>query len=368
MTLPFFNKRPLLAFITHWVAWVFLYSLIYLPTILNSPKINWGYLYRNYLVTGSINYLLFYLIAFLLLPKIGIQKRRWVWVVTSCILLVVLTNYLNFRISNYWLQQALKSNNAVPDFFKKRWNNQITQPAGIFSYQFRIYLQTNIYYTFSVVFIAFAYRLLITWYLQEKNRIILQNEKLKADLAFLQMQINPHFLFNALNNIYSLSVLENSRSTGASLLKLSELLRYMLYEKTGDDNKIGLEKEIMHINNYIDLEKMRHQGPIYFNFSIEGDPKDKRIPPLLIFPLIENAFKHGLLTDARKPVNIQLIVTGNQLILLLDNYINHNYKDKTGGIGVQNVQKRLALIYGNDHTFDVQKTAEQYKVNLHVPL
>jgi LytS/YehU family sensor histidine kinase len=142
----------------------------------------------------------------------------------------------------------------------------------------------------------------------------------------------------------------------------------MLYEKVDANHKVSLENEIRHINNYIDLEKMRHYGRIHLNFSIEGDTPGKRIVPLLLFPLIENACKHGILTDAAKPVTIQLTVTDNQLSLVLQNFNNHNYKDQTGGIGIQNVQKRLDLIYGSNYTFEVHKTDTEYKVNLHVPL
>ncbi len=142
----------------------------------------------------------------------------------------------------------------------------LTREAGqqlllaFFSYRFRTYLQINIYNTLSIIFIAFAYRLMIAWFLQEKIRKELENQKLQAELSFLKMQVNPHFLFNALNNIYSLAVMEKSKKTGDSIMKLSELMRYVLYEKEDAENKVSLDKEIRHINSYIDLEKLRHPG------------------------------------------------------------------------------------------------------------
>ena len=156
---------------------------------------------------------------------------------------------------------------------------------GFFSYRFRTYFQTNILTNVSIVIVAFAYRLLLIWFQQEKIRTKLENQKLQAELSFLKMQVNPHFLFNALNNIYSLAVIEDSKRTGVSILKLSELMRYMLYEKEDSESKVSLDREIRHINSYIDLVKLRHLDDIHINFSIEGDINGKRIAPLLLFPL-----------------------------------------------------------------------------------
>ena len=354
LTLPFFAKRPLLTFLIHWAAWILLYSFTYLPVAFNASKLNWEFFTHNYIVIGSVNFLLFYLVAFRLLPQVGIKKRRWIWLTIICLLLVIVFTFLKFRLELYRTEQALANMNLTkyPAFLKARWQKTVQAPAGLFSYAFRSFMQSNILFSFSIVFIAFSDRLLIAWVIQEKNRVLLENQKLKAELAFLEMQINPHFLFNALNNIYSLSVLENSKLTGNSLLKLSDLLRYMLYEKADNGNMILLDKEVRHINNYIDLEKMRHLETIYIHFAIEGDLGGKKIAPLLLFPLIENACKHGVLTDVKNPVIILLKVTSEHLEFSLTNKCNNYKKDKAGGIGIQNVKKRLELIYGDRHSFE----------------
>ena len=243
-----------------------------------------------------------------------------------------------------------------------------TDSLGFFSYRFRTYFQTNILTNVSVVVVAFAYRLLLLWFQQEKIRKELENQKLQAELSFLKMQVNPHFLFNALNNIYSLAVMEKSKKTGDSIMKLSELMRYVLYEKEDAQNRVSLDKEIRHINSYIDLEKLRHPGDVFINFSIEGEPNGKRIAPLLLFPLIENACKHGVLTDAQKPVDINLKVTDHQLNFSIENSINTYQKDAVGGIGIPNVQKRLDLLYGKKYSLDVSNTADRFIVNLKLPL
>ena len=252
--------------------------------------------------------------------------------------------------------------------FNKFPRKASTESLGFFSYRFRGYSQLHVLTNVSVVVVAFAYRLLLLWFQQEKIRKELENEKLQAELSFLKMQVNPHFLFNALNNIYSLSVMEKSNKTGQSIMKLSELMRYVLYEKEDAENRVSLDKEIRHINSYIDLEKLRHAGDIYINFSIEGETSDKRIAPLLLFPLIENACKHGVLSDLQKPVTINLKITDHQLHFTIDNYINAYQKDSVGGIGIQNVQKRLGLLYGNKYSFQVNHTGDKFFVNLHLPL
>ena len=244
----------------------------------------------------------------------------------------------------------------------------IDRPLGIFSYLFGSYLRLNLFNTLSIIFIAFAYRLLLAWYMQEKIRKDLENQKLRAELSYLKMQVNPHFLFNALNNIYSLAVTEKGKKTGESIMKLSELLRYVLYEKEDEQNKVSLEKEIKHINSYIDLVKLRYENEVNIQFSIEGDVQQKRIAPLLLFPLIENAVKHGIVNDPEKPVHVDLKAENGWLNFTISNYKNSYLKDEQGGIGVQNVQKRLDLLYPNEYNLRVEDVGEKFIVDLHLPL
>ena len=292
----------------------------------------------------------------------GNFRKKWLLVVFAALVLAIIFTYLRFRLEMYRTQELMS---AWLDKFSRK---PVTESLGFFSYRFRIYFQANILTNVSIVVIAFAYRLLLIWFKQEKIRAELENQKLQAELSFLKMQVNPHFLFNALNNIYSLAVIEDSKKTGTSILKLSELMRYMLYEKEDTESKVSLDKEIHHINSYIDLEKLRHLGDIYVNFSIEGDINGKRIAPLLIFPLIENAFKHGVLTEKDKPVHIQLQVTSQQVKFSITNFNNGYEKDTVGGIGLQNVKKRLDLIYGAKHKLDINRSEDRFTVDLLLPL
>ena len=360
---PPFKRNRFLVFIIHWMAWIVLHFIVYLPTLLNITRIVWDSFLFIHVVLVTVNFLLFYVVAFYFLPLMGTFRKKWFWILIVSLLLAILVTYLRFRLQTAWAEYAL--NRGVWNKYSKRPSHE---SYGFFSHSFRSYFQVNILPIVSVVILAFAYRLLLIWFQQEKIRANLENQKLRAELSFLKMQVNPHFLFNALNNIYSLSVIENTKRTSNSILKLSELMRYMLYEKEDAENKVSLDKEINHINSYIDLEKLRHPNDIYVNFSIEGDINGKRVPPLLLFPLVENAFKHGVITEKEKPLNIELKISDHHLNFLIDNYNNHYQKDKVGGIGVQNVKKRLDLLYGNNYKLHINHTKERYILNLNLPL
>lgn len=346
------------------MAWLLLHFVTFLPTLVNSKIVYWEFFGYTHLVVPTLSFLLFYMVAFYVMPKMATLQQKWLWVVAASLVLAIIFTYLKFRLQEYYNAYAL---NKYP-MFNKFPRKAPTESLGFFSYRFRTYFQINILVNVSTVVVAFAYRLLLLWFQQEKIRKELENQKLQAELSFLKMQVNPHFLFNALNNIYSLAVMEKSKKTGDSIMKLSDLMRYVLYEKEDDQNKVSLNKEIRHINSYIDLEKLRHPGDIYINFSIEGETDDKRIAPLLLFPLIENACKHGILTESDKPVNIQIKITDHKLDFSIENYTNSYLKDKVGGIGIPNVQKRLDLLYGNSYTLDIKNSNEKFLVNLHLPL
>ena len=361
---PPFRKSGFFVFITHWLAWVLLHFIAYIPTFVNSKIVNWERFAYDHFAIPTISFLLFYIVAFFIIPKMASLPKRWFWIVAVSMLLAIIFTYLKFCLSKYFDSYIWTKFYQ----FQKYPGRAPVVDLDPFTPVFRTYFQREILINVSVVVVAFAYRLLLLWFQQEKIRKNLENQKLQAELSFLKMQVNPHFLFNALNNIYSLAVMEKSKKTGDSIMKLSDLMRYVLYEKEDAENKVSLNKEIRHINSYIDLEKLRHPGDIYINFSIEGETDDKRVAPLLLFPLIENACKHGILTDPDRPVNIQIKAINHHLDFSIENFNNSYQKDRVGGIGIQNVQKRLDLIYGNTYTLDIQDTKEKFLVNLQLPL
>lgn len=359
---PPFKRNRLVVFLIHWMGWLLLHFIVFLPTLLNITNIIWERFIFIHVGLVTTNFLLFYIVAFFIAPYIGNFRKKWFLVVIVALLLAIVFTYLRFRLEAYHTEQIMSR------MFTKSPRNSVSGELDLFSSRFRSYFQTNILTNVAIVILGFAYRLLLIWFQQEKIRTTLENQKLQAELSFLKMQVNPHFLFNALNNIYSLSVIEESKRTGASILKLSELMRYMLYEKEDSDGKVSLDKEIQYINSYIDLVKLRYLDDIHINFSIEGEMNGKVIAPLLLFPLIENAFKHGILTEKDKAINIDLKISERQMKFSISNFTNFYQKDDVGGIGLQNVKKRLDLIYGEKHKLDIDKSVDRFSVNLLLPL
>lgn len=182
-----------------------------------------------------------------------------------------------------------------------------------------------------------------------KNEALL-HEKNAMELAYLRAQLNPHFLFNSMNNLYGLALSE-PESTPDAILKLSELMRYVLYESNA--NRVSLTQEVRYLNSYIALEKLRHEGSVYIDFQVEGNLDGLQIAPLLLICFVENAFKHGTVSNPAAPVQLRLAVQNGHVHFHTRNQIVAKNKDLTGGVGLPTVRRRLALLYPHRHQLTV---------------
>lgn len=197
-----------------------------------------------------------------------------------------------------------------------------------------------------------------------------QQEK-EAKLQLLKGQLNPHFLFNTLNNLYGLSVLKSDKLPSL-MLKLSDLLRYSLYETK--ETFVSLAHEIIYLENYISLEKIRLEDKTEIVFNKTGNFSDKKIAPMLLIVFVENAFKHLDTTNKSNTVKVEVNIKDNQLLFYCENTFDPNeIKNKSletgkSGIGLQNAKKRLDLIYPNKHQLKISKNNENYLVNLNLNL
>jgi hypothetical protein len=190
-----------------------------------------------------------------------------------------------------------------------------------------------------------------------------EEEKLSAELAFLKAQINPHFLFNTLNSIYSLAI-EKSDYTAAAVVKLSGMMRYVISE--ADQDFVPLEKEIAYVNSYIDLQKIRFGSSIKVQVEINGNPSGKKIAPLLLMPFIENAFKYGVNAEDDSDILIRIEIIGDEVNLQVRNnkvMLQHLDEDSSG-IGIVNTRNRLQLLYPGKHTLSIQDTVAEFNVIL----
>jgi len=229
------------------------------------------------------------------------------------------------------------------------------------SFAFMIALSNN----FINIFFGIAISYLADWRNIHYEKQILEKEQAKTELAFLKSQINPHFLFNTINDIYALTYQKSDQAPG-SLLKLSELLRYMLRES--DEQTVPLSKEIGYLENVIELQRMGQKGLCYINFSQKGDVNHKKIAPLILINFLENAFKHGVFNEVETPITLSLIVDNNNLHFNITNKATNRHKDKTGGIGLVNVKRRLALIYPDQHELVIDEKKDTFAVDLKINL
>lgn len=201
-----------------------------------------------------------------------------------------------------------------------------------------------------------------SWYQLQQ----LEKENLSLELNSLKMQINPHFLFNSLNSMYSLAR-KKSDKTPDAILRLSNLMRYMIYEVSED---VTLAREIESINDYLDLQRLRMNEDAEISFQVEGDIKDQMIAPLLFFPLIENSFKHGLKGEqGNNYVKIYLKNDPKQMTFKIINNkgtVDDTEKGAFGGIGLENVKKRLNIIYDERSKMEINETDEVFEVSIKI--
>ncbi len=199
------------------------------------------------------------------------------------------------------------------------------------------------------------------------NRKLIE-EKLTLELKYLKAQINPHFLFNTLNNLYSIALKNNDSETALGLTKLSGIMRYMLNDL--NENEIILDKEINYLKNYIDLQKLRfsENDDIKINFDIQTDSSEILIPPYLFIVFVENAFKYGI--DFRKHsfIDIKFEISRNSFRFNIRNSIHAGNEGQKNGLGLKNVKERLELIYGDDHTLEIIKDNNTFNVDLKIKL
>lgn len=217
-------------------------------------------------------------------------------------------------------------------------------------FQIRYYIENCVGFTFKYCLYGLVAYFLVSSDQLEKEKKEIEKEKIQTELSFLKSQLNPHFLFNTINDVYSLTYLKDHKAPEA-LLKLSSLLRYMLDE--GGKEKVTLEKELSYLNDYIALQIIGSKNKVFIDFTIEGKVNSQEVAPLILIPFLENIFKHGVIDDPDKKPEINLRVNNEQLRLFTRNKIREQEKDKTAGIGLNNVKRRLELLYAGKHSFNI---------------
>jgi LytS/YehU family sensor histidine kinase len=234
-------------------------------------------------------------------------------------------------------------------------------------------LNNQVFFFLSFFFMGIGstiYYIMGEWLKGQRHTSELHNKTLQSELKFLKSQINPHFLFNTLNNLYALT-LKKSDLAPEIVLKLSEMMRYMLYEC--NERMVPLSKEVNYIKNYLELEKLRQGKKVNIKFKMEGEIENQKIAPLMFIPFLENSFKHGLNNQISEGfVDIELKVKEGSVEVEIENSKAPSMPSasgkKSGGIGLVNVRRRLDLLYPDSYELDIENNPNTYHVKLKLKL
>lgn len=332
------------------------YHLLFWGSYFLFNVIRWGSYFDDYwyslksnLVEFPLHILLVYFSIYYLMPKFILKKKykRYIlFLLLSLIVLYVVRTGLNY---------FLVTKNIWPEA-------EGTQQAFTFNHIIAVILG-EVY----VLALASAIKLTFDWIYEKKRAEDLQQIQLNTELNFLKSQIQPHFFFNTLNNLYALT-LEKSDSAPAVVLKLSDIMQYVLYDVK--EPLIRLYDEINYIQNYLDLEKLRYGERINSKMNITGNIEEISVPPLLFLPFIENCFKHGSKDNDQIEVRITFEVLNNKMLKFKveNNFVYFNESDKKHGIGIQNVKRRLELLFNRNFKLQTIIKKQKYSVILKIPI
>jgi two-component system, LytTR family, sensor kinase len=345
---PWYNKKWAIVSM-HIAVWLVLFSLPYLlrptynaaeqpPRQPDNETVKFFILRLNDLCLIGF----FYLNAFVLFPKLIYRKKYLLYFLSLAVYFVLLA------CQNYLLMRNL------------------TNPGPGYTLQKHIFFMFFIFLFFLAC--SIAYRTIKDKVSADNIAKEKENEFLKTELSLLRSQVSPHFMFNVLNNMVALAR-KQSDLLEPSLIKLSSLMRYMLYE--ADEEKVSLEKETEYLQSYIDLQQQRFGKKVSINTTFHQADDSYFIEPMLLIPFVENAFKHGTGMIDQAMINIDLAAAGNTLRFTVQNKYNpgsDEIKDKASGIGLNNVERRLNLLYKNNHSLWINRSNNFFTVTLEINL
>ncbi len=356
------NTKKVVIIIAHVAAWVCFFTLpylVYYPRMQAYPVTN--HMLASIICNDVFIILFYYLNTLFLIPRL-LAKEKWLFYVLSIIACLSVFLYLPREIAQ-WI--------AEPEVFTQQNREYIRNPAfqgkphqGLGTRR-ALADQYNAVLFLLVFTVGTCISVIQRWLQTEQNRKETENEKLNTELSFLKSQVNPHFFFNTLNNIYSLAVVR-SEKTAPAVMKLSSIMRYILTETQSD--LVPLSNEVDFIHNFIDLQKVRLTDKVMLHFSAEGDIDTLLIAPLIFIPFVENAFKYGVSTKESSSIRIDIKTEGNIIIFNSVNYIvvTENTLTENTGIGINNVKRRLELMYPGKHILTTEEKDNYYSVHLEI--
>ncbi|MBT2162363.1 sensor histidine kinase [Zobellia barbeyronii] len=337
------KKKYLPQWFVHAFLWCALFGVLIYPFLLESRSIPPHIGIK--LVMAAV---LFYFNYYYLVPNFLLKDKMKTYIGISIVLILA----VGYGAHNLFPFEGPKDFGPITEYMKERRGSRMPIRFSLMPFV-----------TFGIPYI-FAIMLRVYNELQKNEdlRRSVEKEKVQSELQFLKTQLNPHFLFNSLNTIYSLSV-KKSPDTSEAIINLSELMRYMIYE--ADKDLVPLNKEIEYIKSYVALQRLRLANSENVYLKISGDDTGKIIPALLFISFIENAFKYGTDYDGKTSVKINLLIKEKSIHLYVVNKIGkHQAKSESSGVGLQNVKNRLNFLYPNSHELDIKDDGDTYEVNL----
>ncbi|KJD33674.1 hypothetical protein PK35_06990 [Tamlana nanhaiensis] len=345
------NLKKIPVFVFHILIWIFF-------LVISTSQIYYkiGVIPHDFIIRYCILILAFYLNYSLFVPHLLLNKK-------TVLYFTVLISFSFFF--TYLLNDIIPKPQFKPLNFDLKNPPNLPHPDNEpFFFNFRGFFPSG-----GLLLLIFALstsiKLGFEWFKSERQRVEIESEKVNSELSFLKAQLNPHFLFNSLNSIYSLAHKQSKDTTNAIVI-LSDLMRYMIYE--ANKALVPLEKEIDYIKNYVSLQLLRLKDSSNVKINVHGDLKYS-IEPLLLISFIENAFKYGTDFTGKTNVCIKIRIENEQLNLYVFNSVSHQQpKSEDSGVGLQNIKNRLHLLYPNQHHLDIKNDKKSYEVNLTLKL
>lgn len=358
MITPITDKNRTVQFIAHLAAWL---CFFFLPYLVFFPRLR-DFSMSNHMLTVIIlnNIMLmvfYYLNTMVLIPRLLI-KEKWVLYILSLIACLLFFLYvprtLAMMIYPPEIPASVTENTRGIRLNSNRIGRIRRRPYADFF---------NTVLFLLVITFGACIEVVRRWLQTEQNRKESEHERINTELSFLKSQVNPHFFFNTLNNIYSLAIVK-SEKTAHAVLKLSAIMRYILTET--ERKLVPLENEVAFIHNYIELQQVRLTDKVQVNFAIKGDTAPLLVAPLLFIPFVENAFKYGVSTKEQSTIDFELTIDKYHIHFYAKNYIVHSENNmmENTGIGINNVKRRLELLYPEKYTLSNQTENGYYIVKL----
>jgi two-component system, LytTR family, sensor kinase len=329
----------------HVLFWIYMLNQALFPVYLNKIDTQFlkDYIYlKDIFITTLLNIVVFYAIYYII-PNFLRFRRKW-YVFPFVLIFAIVLSAIRLPIEIGF------------------WKYIVKMPAAELQFQYD-WVWATLKYTLIISIYAMLIRFSIDWFESQKYKDELIKERQAGEIALLRSQINPHFLFNTLNNIYSL-VYSKSAEAPEAVMKLSSIMRYMLYDSNTDF--VPVNKEIEYLNSFIELQQLRITQKGFVEIKVYGSMENRTIAPMLLIPFVENAFKHGE-KNHEPGIIIHLNLEPDKLIFTVENYIktsNQSAVEESGGFGLQNIKRRLGLLYPDKHELTINSNDNKYKIEL----